>query len=192
MISEKEATLISKFISLVLRHSPETIGISLDANGWASTAELINRMNQRGYAIDQATLAYIVETNPKKRFALNEHQTLIRASQGHSVTVELGYTPTTPPEHLYHGTSEKNLPSILATGLNKRDRHHVHLSTDAQTAQTVGSRHGRPVVLEVDSQAMHKDGFLFFISANGVWLTDHVPAHYLKVATTVDGNTALL
>lgn len=180
MLSEKETTRISKLLSLILRHAPETISITLDANGWTDTVTLIERVNQHGHNLTPDILAYVVETSPKKRFAFNEDRTRIRANQGHSVSVDLGYAPTTPPAVLYHGTSEKALPSILTTGLDKRDRHHVHLSANPQTARTVGSRHGRPVVLEIDARAMHQQGLPFFLSNNGVWLTDHVPVAYLS------------
>ena len=183
-MSDNETTRLSKFLSFVLRHAPETIGITLDPNGGTDTADLLERVNGHGYKLTPAGLAHIVASSPKQRFAFNADQTRIRANQGHSVSVDLGYAPTEPPQTLYHGTGAKALSAILATGLDKRNRHHVHLSPDVQTALTVGTRHGRPVVLEVDAQRMHQDGFQFFVSNNGVWLTDYVPVSYLKPLTT--------
>jgi putative RNA 2'-phosphotransferase len=180
MIGEKQNTKISKFLSLVLRHKPETIGISLDENGWTDVDTLIKNVNASGTFLTPAILKYVVETNSKKRFAFSDDFKMIRASQGHSINVELGYEPKKPPVILYHGTAEIFINSILKTGLEKRKRHHVHLSSDVETARKVGERHGKVVVLEVLSGQMHEAGFEFFISENGVWLTDHVPAEYLR------------
>ncbi|QEE50002.1 RNA 2'-phosphotransferase [Flavobacterium alkalisoli] len=181
MLSEKENTRISKFLSLVLRHQPEHINLSLNTNGWAKVEELITLSANAGVVFSFDELKHIVETNNKKRFAFNEDCTLIRASQGHSVAIDSGYTAQEPPEVLYHGTAIKNLDSILANGLNKGNRLHVHLSSDKATAVNVGSRHGKPVVLEVMALQMHKDGFHFYLSDNKVWLTDSVPVKYLKM-----------
>jgi putative RNA 2'-phosphotransferase len=180
-MNEKQVTNISKFLSLVLRHQPETIGIELDQNGWADVDVLIEKANNYGIRFDRATLDHVVATNSKKRFAFNDTLDKIRASQGHSVDIELGYTNQQPPAILYHGTSEQSVPSILETGLEKRNRQHVHLSNDIETAIKVGQRHGKPVVLQVQAAQMYRDGFAFFISDNGVWLTDHVPAMYLDL-----------
>jgi len=181
MISEKQTTQISKFLSLVLRHHPETIGIKLDQNGWTGIEDLIEKANDKGINFDRETLNYIVATNAKKRFAFNETSDKIRASQGHSIAIELGYTNQKPPEILYHGTGEKSVQSIVSTGLEKRSRQHVHLSGDIKTAIKVGQRHGKPFVFKVLAQQMYNDNFTFFISDNGVWLTDNVPAKYLKL-----------
>lgn len=181
MLPEKDLKHLSKFMSLVLRHKPETISLELDANGWANVAELITKMQGAGSTINIDILNHIVATNEKKRFAFNETGTKIRASQGHSVTVELGYTPQQPPEILFHGTAAQNKDNILAEGLKKGSRHHVHLSTNTDTARQVGGRHGRPVVFTVRSGQMHKAGFAFYESENGVWLTDSVPAEYLSL-----------
>ena len=181
MLTEKETTHISKFLSLVLRHKPETIGVTLDENGWVSVDTLLERINISGTEIDIGILKYIVDTNAKKRFAFNEDLTLIRAGQGHSVTIELGYTPQQPPEILYHGTAIKNIKSILQHGLEKRERHHVHLSSDIATATNVGSRHGKPVIFKVASARMYTDGYTFIVSENKVWLTDNVPPKYLTL-----------
>ncbi len=172
-------TKISKFLSLVLRHQPELIGIQLDQNGWADVAVLIEKINTHGIKIDLTILNHIVATNPKKRFAFNETRDKIRASQGHSIEIELGYTNQQPPEILYHGTGEKSVASILQSGLEKRNRQHVHLSADITTAIKVGQRHGKPKIFKVLAQQMFNDNYIFYISDNGVWLTDSVPPKYL-------------
>lgn len=180
MISEKQQTRISKFLSLVLRHKPETIGIQLDQNGWTNIKELIEKSNKYGIPFDREILNHIVATNSKKRFAFNNKFDKIRASQGHSIAVELGYKNQKPPEILFHGTSEKSVQSILKTGLEKRNRQHVHLSSDIDTALNVGQRHGKPMIFLVLAEKMYNDNFQFFISENGVWLTENVPTKYLK------------
>ena len=179
MISDRELTRISKFLSLVLRHQPETIGIKLDQEGWTDVTGLIEKANSYGVKFDREVLNHIVATNSKKRFAFNDTLDKIRASQGHSVQIELGYTNRQPPEILFHGTGEKSVQNILKTGLEKRSRQHVHLSSEIETAVRVGQRHGKPFVFKVLARQMHEDGFLFFISDNGVWLTEKVPADYL-------------
>ena len=171
---------ISKFLSLVLRHQPETIAIILDQNGWADVNDLIEKANNYGIKFDRETLNHIVATNPKKRFAFNDTLDKIRASQGHSVEIELGYTNQKPPEILFHGTAEKFVQSILDTGLEKGNRQQVHLSADVETAIKVGQRHGKPFVFKVVAEKMYNDNFEFFISDNGIWLTDNVPTKYLK------------
>lgn len=180
MISEKQITKISKFLSLVLRHQPETIGIQLDQNGWTNVNELIEKANNYEIKFDIETLNHIVTTNSKKRFAFNDTLDKIRASQGHSVEIELGYSNQKPPEVLFHGTAEIFVQSILDTGLEKRKRQHVHLSSDLETANKVGQRHGKPFVFKVFAEQMFNDNFEFFISDNGVWLTNNVPTKYLK------------
>jgi putative RNA 2'-phosphotransferase len=181
MLNEKEITRISKFLSLVLRHKPETIGIILDENGWTPVTILIEKLAITGTQIDIDILKHVVDTNAKKRFAFNNTFDRIRASQGHSITIELGYEQQVPPEILYHGTAAQHIESILSTGLNKGSRHQVHLSADTTTAINVGKRHGKPVVLEVAAGKMHNDGFIFFVSENNVWLTDNVPPGYLSI-----------
>jgi putative RNA 2'-phosphotransferase len=181
MNNEKQDIKISKFLSLVLRHKPETVGIALDENGWTDVEILLLKLNQNGLKIDKSLLEHIVETNTKKRFAFNEAHDKIRANQGHSVEVNLGYLPQKPPRILYHGTGEKSVNSILKSGLEKRDRHHVHLSADYDTAVKVGQRHGKPVVLEISAEEMYNDKHEFFLSENGVWLTDVVPDRYIRV-----------
>lgn len=180
MTDPKTLIKLSRFLSLVLRHNPQQIGLKLDANGWADTTELISKVNVRGNKLDLKTLELLVETNNKKRFAFNDDKSKIRANQGHSIKVELGYTAKTPPTVLYHGTANQNIKSIFTTGINKRERHHVHLSKDMETAISVGKRHGKPVVFEVDTKSMQKAGFEFYESDNGVWLVEEVPAIYLQ------------
>jgi putative RNA 2'-phosphotransferase len=173
------AVRISKFLSLVLRHRPEKIGLELDESGWASVAQLIEASRGNGVEFTLEELQNVVASNDKKRFSLSEDGLWIRANQGHSIKVELGYAPTVPPEILYHGTAERFLASIKRQGLIKGRRHHVHLSADVDTATRVGRRHGSPVVLRVEAGLMSLDGFVFYLSANGVWLTEHVPVKYL-------------
>lgn len=180
MISEKQQTHISKFLSLVLRHKPETIGIQLDQNGWIDISELVEKSNKYGVKFDRETLNHIVATNSKKRFAINDKFDKIRASQGHSVEIELGYTSQKPPKTLFHGTSEKSVQSILEKGLKRQNRQHVHLSSDIETAKKVGQRHGKPYIFKVFAEQMFNDNFEFFISENEVWLTDNVPEKYLS------------
>jgi putative RNA 2'-phosphotransferase len=181
MLSEKETTRISKFLSYVLRHHPDAIGIELDENGWTNVDLLMQKSNENGTKINIDLLKYVVETNTKKRFEFNADLSRIRASQGHSVEVDLNYVTQKPPAILYHGTGEKSVGSILKTGIEKRDRHHVHLSADYETAVAVGKRHGKPVVLEVLSGKMYEEGISFFLSTNGVWLTDYVAPTYIKL-----------
>ncbi len=171
---------ISKFLSLVLRHQPETIGIKLDSAGWVDVSVLLAACNAHSKRITAEDLDFVVENNDKKRFAFNEDKTRIRANQGHSVEVELKYEPLTPPPILYHGTASRFLASINQIGIVKGNRHHVHLSADIKTAKAVGQRHGIEITLIVNSAQMHKDGFLFYQSANGVWLIEHVPVQYFS------------
>lgn len=169
----------SKFLSLVLRHEPQRVGITLDAAGWTDVSALLAACAAHGVPITGDELAQIVATSDKQRFALSPDGARIRANQGHSIDVELGLLPASPPARLYHGTVAAALSSIRATGLEKRARHHVHLSADRETATRVGARHGRPVVLTVRADAMVTAGHAFFRSDNGVWLTDHVPTTFL-------------
>jgi putative RNA 2'-phosphotransferase len=176
---------LSKFLSRVLRHRPDAIGITLDAAGWTDVEALLERARAHGQPLlTREVLEQLVATSPKRRFALSEDGRRIRASQGHSVEVELGYAPAEPPEWLYHGTVDANLAAIRADGLRKMRRHHVHLSADEATARTVGGRRGKPVVLRVAAGRMHRDGFAFYRSANGVWLAERVPPDYVQVPGT--------
>jgi putative RNA 2'-phosphotransferase len=180
--AERDAVKDSKFLAGVLRHDPGKIGITLDTAGWVDVEVLLAALKRRGRRIDRVRLDFVVEHNNKKRFEYDESGTRIRASQGHSVPVELGYEPTVPPETLYHGTATRSLDSIFAEGLVPGSRHHVHLSMDVETATKVGSRHGKPAVLLVAAARMHADGHAFFRSTNGVWLTEHVAPEYLSFA----------
>lgn len=180
MNQNKRHINLGKFLSLVLRHKPETIGLQLDVNGWTEVQTLLDKMNDHGKKINFQTLVEIVENNGKQRYAFDEKRSRIRANQGHSIAINLGYQPVEPPEVLFHGTASRFLDSIFATGLEKRARHHVHLSPDRDTAVNVGQRHGKPVVLQVLASEMHGAGFEFFKSENGVWLTDVVPVRYLR------------
>lgn len=184
MASPKDHTRLSKLLSLVLRHDPAFLGIRLDEEGWTDVALLLRKLNEKGECVDRNLLQEIVDTNAKKRFAFSADGSRIRASQGHSVEVSLGYPPETPPPYLYHGTADRFLESIRKTGLEKRERHQVHLSPDTATARMVGTRHGRPVVLRIAAMRMHEAGHLFYRSANGVWLTDAVPPQYIEPLPT--------
>lgn len=175
-----EEKKLSKFLSLILRHKPETIDLHLDDSGWAVTSELIEKMNASGRAISTEDLEQVVRNSDKKRFAFSDDRSHIRANQGHSIPVELQLSPVQPPNTLFHGTATKNLDSIRSKGLLKQERHHVHLSQDHDTAKKVGTRYGKPVVLHINTEKMFNDGHHFFVSENGVWLTDHVPASYIK------------
>lgn len=168
---------ISKFLSLVLRHRPEAIGLGLDDNGWANIDELLEKSG-KGWTRGQ--IEETVKHNDKQRFALSDDGQMIRANQGHSVNIDLGFTPTTPPEYLYHGTATKFIDSIMRQGLLPRSRQHVHVSADTDTATQVGKRHGKLVILRIPALAMHQAGHVFFQATNGVWLTEHVPPDDLE------------
>ncbi|HEY6402584.1 MAG TPA: RNA 2'-phosphotransferase [Blastocatellia bacterium] len=170
---------ISKFLSLTLRHQPEKIGVRLSDSGWAPVERLIEGARSHGVEFTLEELHNIVASNDKKRFSLSEDGLWIRANQGHSIEIDLGYSPVAPPEILYHGTAERFLASIKQQGLIKGKRHHVHLSEDTVTAAQVGQRHGKPIVLRVEAGRMRADGFAFYLSANGIWLTEGVPVEYL-------------
>jgi putative RNA 2'-phosphotransferase len=178
---EQQLKHISKFMSLVLRHKPETIGLQLDENGWVSVAELIEKLNAKGTTVNIDIINTVVDTNDKKRFAFNEDKTMIRANQGHSIEVELNLKAVTPPDVLYHGTASRFVESILKEGLQKQQRQQVHLSLLQETATAVGSRHGKPVILNINAKAMTEAGFVFYLSDNGVWLVDSVPVEYITV-----------
>lgn len=169
---------VSKYIALILRHKPETIGISLDEHGWADVNELIKGISKT-YEFDMDMLEEIVATDNKQRYSFNEDHTLIRANQGHSVPVDVELEEVEPPETLFHGTGEKYTASIDEQGLFPKSRLYVHLSGDRETAVKVGQRHGKPVVYVVKSGEMHRNGYVFFRSVNGVWLTKEVPVKFL-------------
>jgi putative RNA 2'-phosphotransferase len=171
---------ISKFLSLILRHKPEEIGVTMDVNGWVDIDELLEKCAVHKVDLNFETLEEVVETSDKQRFAFNEDYTKIRANQGHTLAVDLQLHPTVPLEFLYHGTIEKFLGAIKLHGLQKMKRLHVHLSKDMETDITVGSRRGKPVILKIHALKMHRDGYPFYVSQNGVWLCDHVPSTYLE------------
>lgn len=170
----------SKFLSLILRHQPEAIGLSLDANGWANIDELIALANSKGRPLNRTLLDEVVATNDKKRFIISEDCTRIRANQGHSIAVDLALQAQEPPVTLYHGTATRFLQAIRQQGLLHGSRQHVHLSMDRAVAINVGQRHGLPVVLTVMAEAMHEQGHGFYQSENGVWLTEHVPVSFIE------------
>ena len=168
----------SKYISLILRHRPEVIGIELDKHGWADVSELIEGVNKT-HPLDMTLLERIVDEDEKQRYSFNEDKTRIRANQGHSIPVDVELEEVAPPAILYHGTGEKYTASIEKTGLIPKSRLYVHLSADHDTAVKVGQRHGKPIVYQIDTEKMSKDGYQFFLSVNGVWLTKKVPTEYL-------------
>ncbi|HLL82625.1 MAG TPA: RNA 2'-phosphotransferase [Longimicrobium sp.] len=178
-MADQNLVRLSKWMSLVLRHDPAKFGVVLDEAGWTRVDDLIAAAARADVPLDDATLRRAVAENDKQRFALSGDGAMIRASQGHSVQVELGLEPAEPPPILFHGTATRFLDSIRRDGLVPGSRRDVHLSADPDTATTVGARHGRPAVLRIDAARMHAGGRLFFRSANGVWLTDAVPAEYL-------------
>ena len=170
---------LGRYISLILRHKPDVIGISLDEHGWANVDELINGINNTNTHINMEILEEIVRTDNKQRYSFNEDKTLIRANQGHSIPVDVELEAVEPPEYLYHGTGQKYVESIDEQGLVPKSRLYVHLSKDEETAINVGTRHGNPIIYIVQSGQMFKDGYEFFKSVNGVWLIKHVPTKYL-------------
>ncbi|MET7514422.1 RNA 2'-phosphotransferase [Streptomyces sp. NPDC005480] len=177
-MDERRTVKVSKYLSKHLRHQPERIGLTLDEGGWVEIGTLLAAAAAHGFRITRDELDHVVAANDKRRFAIEGSR--IRASQGHSVDVDLGLPPATPPAYLYHGTVAPALDAIRAEGLRPMSRHDVHLSPDRETATRVGARRGRPVVLSVDAGAMHRDGHTFRVSANGVWLTEAVPPRYLR------------
>ncbi|MGC5567117.1 RNA 2'-phosphotransferase [Streptomyces sp. FR-108] len=181
-MDEKRTVKVSKYLSKHLRHQPERIGLVLDDGGWVEIGTLMAAASAHGFPFTRDELDHVVTHNDKRRFAIEG--TRIRASQGHSVAVDLGLPSAAPPAYLYHGTVARSLDAIRAEGLRPMDRHDVHLSADRETAARVGARRGRPVVLSVDAGAMHRDGHVFTVSANGVWLTAAVPPRYLRFPVT--------
>jgi putative RNA 2'-phosphotransferase len=170
----------SKFLSYVLRHKPETIGIVLDNNGYVEVGAFLEALRTNGWStFTKDDLDRVVKTNNKKRFAYSSDGLSIRASQGHSIQVDLNLDPQDPPEFLYHGTVDKFLSDIKQEGLNRRSRHDVHLSEDKATATNVGSRRGKPIILTIQAMRMHRAGYSFYKSANGVWLTNEVPSKFI-------------
>lgn len=178
-MNEQKYKKVSKSLSYVLRHRPDTVGLELREGGWVDVEDLVLAFKQDGRKMSRELLEAVVAENDKQRFEFSTDQTQIRARQGHSAEVDLGYEPATPPEVLYHGTATRNLDSIFQKGLVKANRHHVHMSTNKETMLQVGMRHGKAVLLSIDAKQMAIDGYEFFVTGNDVWLTDHVPPEYL-------------
>lgn len=189
----KKLEITSKFLSFVLRHNPETIGLALDAEGWCAIDQLIRLANGHGTKLTRELLLEVVATSDKRRFALSQDGARIRANQGHSLQVNLNLQPKTPPPVLFHGTATRFESSIRAQGLVAGSRQYVHLSIDRETALQVGKRYGEPFLLEVQALAMSRSGQEFFLSANGIWLTRGVPTTYLRFPDAPErvGNASL-
>lgn len=180
-MNDKERTSISKRLSYVLRHRPGSIGVQVDDAGWVEVEELLDGLALHGLSMTLDMLTEVVDTNPKQRFEFSSDRLLLRARQGHSIEVDLGYEPVVPPDVLFHGTPRVSVESILATGLQKRRRHHVHMSTDRELLLEVARRRGPPVLLRIDAAEMHRLGHEFYVTENDVWLTDRVPPEFLDV-----------
>lgn len=180
MSENKDLIKTSCYISMLLRHKPQAAGLTLDEHGWADAGELIKGVSEHKAPLTMEELEYIVDTDDKGRYSFNEDKTLIRANQGHSIPVDVELDEITPPDVLWHGSAEKYAGSIAEKGLIPKSRLYVHLSSDYETAVTVGKRHGTPVVYQVNAVEMGKDGYKFFVSKNGVWLTKEVPVKYLE------------
>ena len=182
-LTQKQLTALSKFLSLILRHKPETVNLSLDSEGYIDINQLISNINNNSeYYITRATLDHIVTTDSKQRYSYNETKTKIRANQGHSIPVDLHLTPQIPPEIQYHGTSKRFLDSILSDGIKPMSRQYVHLSSDSTTAAIVGKRHGdSPIIFMIETKPLIDSGYQFYLSENKVWLTDYIPAKYLSL-----------
>ncbi|MFO7944360.1 MAG: RNA 2'-phosphotransferase [Anaerolineales bacterium] len=178
-MKQKRRTHLSKFLSLILRHKPEEIGLTLDRGGWVEIEKLLTRANRQGVNLDRATLKEIVESNPKNRFEISMDGERIRARYGHSLEVNLGYQPQEPPDVLYHGTAHRFLKDIKQNGLRSQGRKYVHLSSTAKVARQVGSRHGKPIILRLDARRMQADGCDFYSPTEEIWLVKDVPPEYL-------------
>ena len=164
-----------------MRHKPESIGLELDPAGWADLDELIRKANEHGKPLRKEDIQPLLHAQDKKRFALSDDGTRIRAVHGHSVKqVQLGYTPQTPPDILYHGTATRFLAGIAEKGILSANRQYVHLSAGKETAQQVGERHGAAALLEVDAKGLHTQGHPFYLSENGIWLTENIPVGYFR------------
>lgn len=179
-MNEKRRTSVSKFLSLVLRHRPEEVGLELGENGWVEVDTLIDSCARHKMPITIEELREVVETSDKRRFAFDENGERIRANQGHSVEITLEFEERSPPDILFHGTADRFRSAILSEGLRRMARHHVHLSAHEETAHKVGQRHGKPMIFRVDAKSMSSAGHKFYISANGVWLVDSVPPEFLS------------
>ena len=185
----KRATTISKFLSLVLRHDPAAASLTLDAGGWAEVDALLRGAAAAGVDVTRDELERVVRDSDKQRFSLSDDGRRIRANQGHSVPVNLGLVPSVPPDVLYHGTVARSLDAIRREGLRPMERQHVHLSPNVDNAAKVGQRRGQPVVLTIDAARLHADGGVFYLSVNGVWLTDAVPPAYIATSDERDVRT---
>lgn len=181
MVGSREVVAVSKMFSYILRHGAIKENVPISKEGWVNVADMLAYAKSKGFELTLEDVKQVVESNDKKRFVLNGDCTKIIAAQGHSMDLELKLAKKIPPPVLFHGTADRFLTSILSQGLNKQSRHAVHLSATQEVAVSVGSRHGKPVVLQVDTREMVKNGVEFFQSENGVWLTDHIPAKYLTV-----------
>ena len=170
---------VSKYLSYILRHHPEEIGLNLDEGGWANVNALLEKSKENGRNISYETLKQVVRMDNKNRYSFTRGKEMIRCNQGHSIKVDLGLEPMRTPIELFHGTAERFKDLIMESGIKKMSRHHVHLSKDTETAKTVGARHGKPIVLKVDAQSMAEDGIKFYLSENGVWLTDYIDKKYI-------------
>ena len=175
---------LSKYLSFILRHRPDTIGLTLDKQGWVRLDALLEKANTGGTQFSREDVLHVVQTSDKKRFSISVDGLRIRAAQGHSVSVHLGLSPQEPPSELYHGTSARFIDSILREGLKPQTRQQVHLSVDEATARRVGRRHGKATILKVDAPRMHAKGFKFYVADNGVWLTDQVPPEFLSPSSS--------
>ena len=184
-MTDRDLVRISKFLSLVLRHKPDTIGLSLDACGWARVSDLLDGVNRKGIVLTMELLQRIVEEEPKRRYSFSDDGMRIRANYGHSIDIDLGLEARRPPQFLYHGTATRNLDSIKQHGVTPRKRRFVHLSVDVPTAIEVGKRHGKPAVLTIKAGRMHERGFTFYHSESGIWLTQQVPAEYIEFGKLV-------
>ncbi|SUO97200.1 RNA 2'-phosphotransferase [Suttonella ornithocola] len=181
-MNKQNLTKISKFLSYVLRHKPEEIGLQLNSEGWAKISELIAGAERKGYHLNTECIYEIVATNDKKRFALSEDRQYIRAVQGHSTnTVDITFAEKTPPKTLYHGTASRNIDAIFREGLKPGSRQYVHLSDNTEIAKKVGMRYGKPVILKIDTEKMCNSGHIFYQAENKVWLTKAVPTEYISI-----------
>jgi putative RNA 2'-phosphotransferase len=180
-MNREQQKRISKRLSLHLRHEPETLGLTLESGGWVKIDDLIAAFSSKHFPITREQLETVVRENEKQRFSFDETGTKIRANQGHSTEVDLQLKPQTPPDVLYHGTATNVLETIFHEGLKRMARHHVHLSTDKEMMLKVATRHGKPVLLKVRAKEMVEAGHTFYLSENGVWLVETVPAKFLEV-----------
>ena len=179
-MGQEKIKKVSKSLSYVLRHRPDTIGLMLGENGWVAVDALLRAFEEHDTFYSRELIERVVAESDKQRFELSADGKQIRARQGHSVEIDLGYEPAVPPDVLYHGTATRNLESIFDSGINKGNRHHVHMSTNKQTMLAVGMRHGKPALLAIDAKRMHEQGYTFYVTGNNVWLTEHVPAEFIE------------